>query len=488
MNALLVVNHLHQWPFVIPGVTAVPVRSYLTDPTYAGNHSFKVFNLCKSDRYQGRGYYVSLLAEARGHQPLPDVKTVEELQSKSYRQYLDLQIDELIQQSFQNVSSNIFELDVYFGRDPTGRHEALAKKLFGVAHVPLLSAVFTQTEKRWRLADIRALSAGEIPSQHRLFVMQTVTEYCTGSKGRARETISRPPSIAILHDADEPERPSNPEALRKFREAAELLGMRAEMITRSDEDRLAEFDALFIRDTTNVNHYTYQLSRRAANEGLIVIDDPDSILKCTNKVYLNELLTRHRVPTPKTLIVHRENIDQIVPTLGLPCILKKPDGAFSLGVTKVESEQQLSAKVNQLLETSELIIAQEFLPTTFDWRVTILDGRPLFVCKYFMAPGHWQIIKHEQASKIEGVTSTFSIGEVPDQVIKTAVRAANLIGNGLYGVDLKQVGEQCYVIEINDNPNIDAGNEDAVLNGALYREVMGVFFKRIRERRKGVSA
>jgi len=104
-----------------------------------------------------------------------------------------------------------------------------------------------------------------------------------------------------------------------------------------------------------------------------------------------------------------------------------------------------------------------------------------------MAPGHWQIIKHEQTSKVEGVTSTFSVGEVPDQVIKTAVRAANLIGNGLYGVDLKQVGGQCYVIEINDNPNIDAGNEDAVLNGALYREVMGVFFKRIQERKKGVS-
>jgi leucyl aminopeptidase len=29
-------------------------------------------NLCRTGRYQGRGYYVSLLAEARGQRPLPN--------------------------------------------------------------------------------------------------------------------------------------------------------------------------------------------------------------------------------------------------------------------------------------------------------------------------------------------------------------------------------------------------------------------------------
>ena len=51
--------------------------------------------------------------------------------------------------------------------------------------------------------------------------------------------------------------------------------------------------------------------------------------------------------------------------------------------------------------------------------------------------------------------------------MKTALRAANLLGDGLYGVDLKQTDDGCYVIEVNDNPNIDAGNEDALLNGAM---------------------
>ena len=64
-------------------------------------------------------------------------------------------------------------------------------------------------------------------------------------------------------------------------------------------------------------------------------------------------------------------------------------------------------------------------------------------------------------------------------VISSALQAANLIGDGLYGVDLKQIGNRVYVIEINDNPNIDAGSEDGILKDALYRDVMGVFRKRI---------
>ena len=141
-----------------------------------------------------------------------------------------------------------------------------------------------------------------------------------------------------------------------------------------------------------------------------------------------------------------------------------------------------------MLEKSELIIAQEYLPTEFDWRVGILDRRPLFVCKYFMAPGHWQIIKHgdQKHDYIEGPTQ--AVGRWPkrrSEVVKMALKAANLIGDGLYGVDIKQVGNRFYVIEINDNPNVDAGNEDGVLKDALYREVMGVFLQRIEARKRG---
>ena len=51
-------------------------------------------------------------------------------------------------------------------------------------------------------------------------------------------------------------------------------------------------------------------------------------------------------------------------------------------------------------------------------------------------------------------------------MLNTALKAANLIGDGLYGVDLKQIGKKVYVIEVNANPNIDAGMEDQILKDA----------------------
>ena len=83
MSNLIVVNNPRDWPLDIPGVTVVPARAYLTDPAYGEGRSLKVFNLCRSYRYQSLGYYVSLLAEARGHKPLPRVSTMEDLQSQN---------------------------------------------------------------------------------------------------------------------------------------------------------------------------------------------------------------------------------------------------------------------------------------------------------------------------------------------------------------------------------------------------------------------
>jgi glutathione synthase/RimK-type ligase-like ATP-grasp enzyme len=57
-----------------------------------------------------------------------------------------------------------------------------------------------------------------------------------------------------------------------------------------------------------------------------------------------------------------------------------------------------------------------------------------------------------------------------------------LIGAGFYGVDLKEVDDRCVVMEVNDNPNVEAGFEDAVLQDELYLEIMRVLRRRLDER------
>jgi glutathione synthase/RimK-type ligase-like ATP-grasp enzyme len=500
MNILIVVDEPEDWPLDIPDVTIVAAQTYLTDPAFSVDHtagqgpnhaggpmsrSLKLFNLCKSYRYQGSGYYVSLLAEARGHKPLPKVGAIEDLQSRHLVRYLAEDLSTLMQRLLRSLEMDDFELTSYFGRNAAKRYDPLSRQLFNLLQIPLLSARFERHRDQWSLRSVQAMGASDIPPCDQELAVLAATEYFSGRRQWSRK---HPPrfDLAILHDPDNPEPPSNAKALQKFKKAAEELSMRVEFITRTDIGRLPQFDALFIRDTTFVNHYTYRFSRLAHAERLALIDDPNSILKCNNKVYLAELLAQHNIQTPKTLLIHRDNIAEIIPELGLPCILKQPDSSFSRGVVKVETEADLTPRVNELLAKSVLIIAQEWLPTEFDWRVGILDRRVLFVAKYYFPAGHWQIIKRdEQRRKLsEGATEAIPIDQTPEEVIRIALESANLIGDGFYGVDIKQMENRCNVIEVNDNPSVDAGNEDAVLKDALYQEVMSVFLKRIEARKR----
>jgi len=69
-SALLVMNNPRDWPLKMRGVEIVPARAYLAESRFSELRGVRVFNLCRSYRYQSIGYYVSLLAAARGHRPL----------------------------------------------------------------------------------------------------------------------------------------------------------------------------------------------------------------------------------------------------------------------------------------------------------------------------------------------------------------------------------------------------------------------------------
>ena len=483
MQILLVVNQNDKWPLNIEGVQIVTSRAYLSDPQYSLMRRVRVFNLCRSYSYQSVGYYVSLLAEARGHKPFPDTYSLMSMRSQQVVRFISDDLDELIQQSLSPLKSKRFELSIYFGRNLAKRYTKLSQKLFEALNGPFLRASFVK-HKKWMLQKASPIASKDIPASHWSFVVSAAEEYFRKKKKVVHRKAPTRFDLAILLAPDDKQPPSNERAIKKFMKAAAALNLGVELIQKEDYSRLAEFDALFIRETTSVNHHTYRFARGAAAEGLVVIDDPESILKCTNKVFLAELLQRHKISIPSTMIAHRDNLTQVIPTLGLPCILKQPDSSFSQGVMKVENEAQLHEKMKKLLSRSEMIIAQQFLPTDFDWRIGVLDKKPLYACRYFMAKGHWQIIDYGKKGRIrEGNADSIPIEDVPQPVLNTALKAANLIGDGLYGVDLKQVGRKVYVIEVNDNPNIDAGMEDQILKDKLYLTVMQSFIRRIEEKK-----
>lgn len=485
MNHLIVVNNPKNWPLDIPGVDVISAKSYITAPSFISLKSLKVYNLCRSYRYQSLGYYVSLLANARGHKPFPNVLAIQDIKSQSIIRIVSDELNQLIQKSLKPIQTDKFTLSIYFGKNVAKRYDRLAQKLFNQFQAPFLRAEFAKKDEEWILKNIQAISANEVPEEHKPFITQMAQEFFKKRYSITPKKDTRY-DLAILVNPNEELPPSDEKAIQRFIRAAESLDFHTELITKDDYSRINEFDALFIRETTSVMHHTYRMARKAAEKGLVVIDDPESILMCTNKVYLAELLTKHQIPAPETLIISPETAELVPEKLGFPCILKQPDSSFSQGVVKVNDKAEFDEESKALFEKSDLLIAQKFIPTTFDWRVGILNGEALYGCRYHMARKHWQIYERTGDGKTySGNADTLAIEDMPKDVVKNALKAAKLIGNGLYGVDVKEIDGKVYVIEVNDNPSIDSGCEDAVLKDKLYQAVMDEFLRRVELKKRG---
>ncbi len=469
MIPLVIVDDPDRWALRLKGAQVVAAKAYLTDPGFVDRRGSRVLNLCSSYAYQSTGYYVTLLAEARGHRPLPNVVTIQDLRMRNVIQLPNAELEEQMQEVLGVLTEDKFVLSIYFGQALEPEHDRLAALLHAEFEAPLLRAHFKRERSGWRLTRVGAIPAGEIPEHHREYVQRFAGEYfghTADERPAKRPTVA---DLAILVDPRDEHPPSNELGLQRFSQAAEKLGLRVRRLTSADYSRLPEFDALFIRTTTAVDHYTYRFSRRAERLGIPVIDDAQSIVRCTNKVYLKELLERSGIRSPRSLVVHSANREQITEAVGVPTILKQPDGAFSMGVHRAESRAELDRKLDRMLGLSELVLAQEFLPTPFDCRIGVLGQVPLYACKYHMAGSHWQIIQHsDSGAVVEGRVEAVALADVPEGVLAAATRATELIGSGLYGVDLKEVDGKAYVIEINDNPNLDGDFEDLGAGAELW--------------------
>jgi glutathione synthase/RimK-type ligase-like ATP-grasp enzyme len=478
-HILLVTDNPDRWNFHIPSATVVTARQYLTDPQIQRLRHCRVYNLCRHYRYQSAGYYVSLLAEARGHRPIPKITTLQDLKTSSIYRDISSDLDDLIQKSLAPLQSDSFTRSISFTRNTAKRYERHARQLFNMfPPPPPPRRVQARCRPRWSLSNISPISSAAVPPNTR-----KLSSASPANTSPAATSRSAAASAPFLHGHPRRSRRPTPpptQGPQRFIRAAEDQSIEAELITRDDYGSLAEYDALFIRSTTIVNNYTFRFSRRAQSEGLVVIDDPDSIVRCANKVFLAESFERNHVPAPKTVIVHKDNKNLVLMQLGLPCILKQPDSSFSQGVVKVKTREEYETAIDALLDKSDLIIAQEFVPTEFDWRIGILDRAPLYACRYYMARGHWQIYNHSKKGSARfGRCDTLPVADAPPDVVQTALKAAHAIGDGLYGVDVKMLADRPVVIEVNDNPSIESGIEDHVLKDALYDTVMASFRRRL---------
>ncbi|MCM8542027.1 MAG: RimK family protein [Lentisphaeraceae bacterium] len=485
----IVVESKDDWSPYFPSEDVITFDEYLLSPY--DKKPVRTINLCRSYKYLSKGYYCSLLAESRGDKVIPGLKDLGRLESDRESLSVSLPVSfftkTLEAKMLKELTGNEFTLISYFGLCDKEWLNKLTRKIFEKYEYPVQELKFVKSGSRWFLDSIKPLTLDNLEGEQEDTFASSLESSISLMWRKPRRRKKYKYDIAILIDPEEKLPPSNKKALNSFVEAGHFLGIESTFITKDDYANVAEYDGLFIRETTAVNNHTFKFAQKAEEEGIIVVDDPSSILKCTNKVFLSDLFNRTGVPTPQTALFSNVSleIEKVVESIGFPMILKIPDGAFSQGVFKVKSIDELKLKCDELFKRTHLLIAQEYLYTDYDWRIGVFGNKALYACRYYMARGHWQIYNHAGNTTKSGGFETMSVQSVPQSVIKTALNACAGIGDGLYGVDLKQVGDRLAVIEVNDNPSIDAGVEDKWLGKDLYHVIMQEFLMRMERNHYG---
>ncbi|HEU4456750.1 MAG TPA: glutamate-cysteine ligase family protein, partial [Longimicrobium sp.] len=371
---------------------------------------------------------------------------------------------------------------VYVGGCADPRFSRAALAVYREWPAPVLRLQLLREDDEWKVTQVAAVPPHHLSPDDRLALAAALAnEQRVLRRGREtpRDTVRA--SLAVLVDPGDPFSPSSPETIDRLERVAGRMNVHVARIGVGDLRKLPEYDALFIRALTGVALPSFQFALRAEALDMPVADDSQSIIRCSNKVFLEELLRREGVPTPRTRIVTAHTPWEQIEELGMPFVLKLPDGSFSAAVHKCETRDVYAARAGEMLRKSPLLIAQEFLPTEFDWRITVLGGRLLFAARYHMARGHWQIRTETRGTERYGRVEAVPRDRAPREVVETALRAARLIGDGLYGVDIKETDSGPVVIEINDNPNLDVGYEDAADGNAVYEDVVEFFVRRVEE-------
>lgn len=490
MQKYLVVEKAEHWQPYYPSEQVITAEQYFSlSPT--ANERVQILNLCDSYRYLSLGYYCSLLAEARGHTAIPSINTINTLNQKAiYRLSIDdlENLDRLLKKRLtQKPSIQRVAFTIYFGQTKIAFLQDWARQLFSLFPCPILRVYGIFRQNKWQIQQIKTVPLSKLSDRQQ-------TLFANALESFSRKVWRNPRSyrkkyrydLAMLVNPEETLPPSDRQALLHFIRAGRQLGIKVERIIHQDYNRLAEYDGLFIRETTAIHHPTYRFAKKGESLGMVVIDSSQSIMRCVNKLYLGELLKKSKLPIPKTEIISRATLtspEQLLDNLSLPLVLKIPDGSFSRGMAKVNSHEQLLLEAERLFQMSSLLLAQEFVYTAFDWRIGVLNHRPIFACKYYMSRGHWQIYQHKQNGLSSGKYETLPLSRVPTHILKLAVRASSLIGDGLYGVDIKQTDQATLIIEINDNPNIDDDVEDKIAGDQLYLTIMSDFLQRMEFKR-----
>lgn len=237
---------------------------------------------------------------------------------------------------------------------------------------------------------------------------------------------------------------------------------------------LTGFDAVIPRIGASITFYGTAVVRQFEMMGVFPVNESVAISRARDKLRSLQLLSRKGIGLPVTGYAHSpDDVEDLIKMVGgAPMVIKLLEGTQGIGVVLTETQQAAESVIEAFMGLKANILAQEFIKEAggMDIRCFVVGGKVIAAMKRQAKAGEFRSNLHRGGS----AEST----KITPEERSTAVRAAQVMGLNVAGVDILRSNHGPVVMEVNSSPGLEG------IEGATGKDVAGAIIEFIEREAK----
>ena len=215
--------------------------------------------------------------------------------------------------------------------------------------------------------------------------------------------------------------------------------------------RLSQYDAVLPRIGASVTYYGTAVVRQFEQMDVFCANGSAGITNSRDKLRSTQILSRHNIGIPETTFVRSRK--DVLPAIervgGAPVVIKLLEGTQGVGVILAETVKVAEAIIETMQFTRQNVLVQKFVAESKgrDIRAFVVGDRVVASMRRVALGSEFRSNVHRG-----GQTEPVQLSE-EDQA--TAVRAAQIMGLRIAGVDLLEAKNGLQVMEVNSSPGLE---------------------------------
>lgn len=214
---------------------------------------------------------------------------------------------------------------------------------------------------------------------------------------------------------------------------------------------LSHYDAVLPRIGASITYYGMAVVRQFEQMDVFCANSSVGIATSRDKLRCLQVLSKHRLGMPETTFI-RDRKD-ILPAIervgGAPVVIKLIEGTQGVGVILAETVKVAEAIIETLQSTKQNVLVQKFVAESKgqDVRAFVVGDKVVAAMRRVALPGEFRSNVHRGGST-EAV-------EITDEIAQMAIRATQIMGLRIAGVDLLESDQGPQIMEVNSSPGLE---------------------------------